>query len=211
VTRSRVSRADARSGASVRDMAHDDVGAVHDVELAAGARFRSVPDPRIARCADDEPFTEDEVTAYVRAGRAWVAVVDDAVVGFVLVDVVDGCAHVEEIAVVPEHGGRGIGAALIEHVATWATSQRLRAITLTTFRDVAWNRPWYERLGFRVLREHELSPDLRSLRDTEDAHGLPAELRVVMRRDATVPALPGQETARHDDTGHARGTRRRAR
>lgn len=194
MTRSPVSRADARPLASVREMTRDDVAAVHDVELAAGARFRSVPDLRIARCADDEPFTTDEVTAYVRAGHAWVAVVDDAVVGFVVVDVLDGCAHVEEIAVVPEHGGRGIGTALVEHVAAWAASQRLHAITLTTFRDVPWNRPWYERLGFRVLREDELTPGLRDVRAGEEAHGLPAELRVVMRRDVTAPALPGQET-----------------
>lgn len=188
------SRAAAHDLASVREMTSDDVAAVRDVELAAGALFRSVPEPRIARCADDEPFSADEVTAYVRAGRAWVAVVDGDVVGFAVADVVDGCAHVKEIAVTPEHGRRGVGTALIDRVATWTTAEQLHAITLTTFRDVAWNRPWYERLGFRVLPENDLTPGLRRLRATEHEHGLPTELRVVMRRDVTAPTLPGQET-----------------
>jgi hypothetical protein len=56
-------------------------------------------------------------------------------------------------------------------------------VTLTTFRDVPWNRPWYERLGFRVLGEDELGPELRARRDEEEHLGLPAALRVCMRRD----------------------------
>jgi GNAT superfamily N-acetyltransferase len=168
---------------SVRAMTLDDIVSVREVELAAGVLFRTVGDPRIARCADDDPFTADELTTYVRAGNGWIATAGDRVIGFVVVDLVDGCAHVEEVAVTPAHGGRGVGTALIDHVARWAASRALPAVTLTTFRDVAWNRPWYERIGFRVVRDDELSPGLRDLRDAEDAHGLPAELRVVMRRD----------------------------
>ena len=36
--------------------------------------------------------------------------------------VVDGCAHIEQVSVAPAHARRGIGAALIEHLA--ATSSR---------------------------------------------------------------------------------------
>ena len=160
-----------------------DLDAVREVELSAGERFRSVEDPRVSRCADDEPFTEAELAPYLRDSRAWVAVEGSAVVGFVLVDVLDGCAHVEEVAVASEFGRRGHGRALIDQVDRWASSAGLAALTLTTFRDVPWNGPWYRALGFRSLDETEWTPGLRERRAVEEAEGLPAELRIVMRRE----------------------------
>jgi ribosomal protein S18 acetylase RimI-like enzyme len=177
----------AAAAVRVRRMVASDVATVRAVEVRAGARFRSVVEPRIARCADAEPYSVDELTGFIERERAWVMTDGGAVAGFVVVDIVDGCAHVEEVAVAPEFGRRGHGAALLGAVDEWARSSGLAAVTLTTFRDVPWNGPWYARLGFRVLDDRELSPALRALRDAEDAHGLPAELRVVMRRDV-VPA-----------------------
>ena len=42
--------------------------------------------------------------------------------------------------------------ALIEHVAGWARAHGSPALTLTTFTEVPWNAPYYERLGFRPWR-----------------------------------------------------------
>lgn len=58
----------------------------------------------------------------------------------------------------------------------------MTALTLTTFSDVPWNRPYYERLGFRVLDEVELSPGLRRIRREEAQRGLDRWGRVAMRR-----------------------------
>ena len=72
-------------------------------------------------------------------------------------------------------------------------------MTLTTFRDVAWNMPFYERLLFRVIPSAELSPALRSIVEDETRRGLDPFRRVVMKRlcvptivvsdDATVEGL----------------------
>jgi GNAT superfamily N-acetyltransferase len=166
----------------VRPMVSEDVDFIRDVAVRASDRFRSIAEPRIARCADDAPFTSDELALFIDAGRAWIVVEGAATAGFVVVHVIDGNAHVEEIAVMPEYGGRGYGAALLAEVERWAAANGLEGMTLTTFRDVPWNKPWYERLGFRVLDDDELTPRLRAVRDGEDAHGLPTELRVVMGR-----------------------------
>ena len=56
-------------------------------------------------------------------------------------------------------------------------------MTLTTFRDVPWNGPYYERCGFRVVEPGELGPGLRRIRAAEVARGLDAEPRVAMRQD----------------------------
>jgi hypothetical protein len=71
---------------------------------------------------------------------------------------------------------------LIEHVADVARRQGLDALTLTTFRDVTWNAPYYERLGFRAVKDDELGAGLRRVRDDEAAHGLDPTLRVCMWR-----------------------------
>jgi GNAT superfamily N-acetyltransferase len=165
----------------IRPSERRDSPVLQDIELAAGARFRTVG---MADIADADPFTLDELAAYVAGGRSWVAVDGaDRAVGYVVVDEVDGQAHVEQVSVVPERQGEGIGAALLDHVAAWAASGGRSALTLTTFTDVPWNRPLYEHLGFRVLADDELGPELRAVRTHEATLGLDPAIRVCMRRD----------------------------
>lgn len=169
----------------VRSLRADDVDTVRSIEVAAGERFRDVGMPEIA---DDEPPGPAELLDAAAAGRAWVAVDEsDRPVGYVLVDDVDGAVHIEQVSVHPEHQGRGVGRLLIDHVA-WDPARGWRTVTLTTFRDVEWNAPLYERLGFRVLEEHEVTGELRDVRAKEAAAGLDPELRVCMRRVPTPPA-----------------------
>src|SRR5688572_16235505 len=110
-------------------MRHEDVEAVQAVELAAGELFRSDPDPRIAACADHGPMPAEELADLVEDGRGWVATSTRApagdVVGFLVVRVVDGCAHVEEVAVDPEHGRRGHATRLLETAVEWARENGL--------------------------------------------------------------------------------------
>jgi GNAT superfamily N-acetyltransferase len=152
---------------------------LREIERLAGARFRDVG---LSHVADDEPASVDALACYAEAGRSWVAVDDmDVPIGYVLVDVVDGCAHIEQVSVRPDHQGSGVGRALVERVRTWAVDGGLSAITLTTFTAVPWNAPLYRHLGFRVLAEDEIGPELRDLRDEETAHGLDPATRVCMR------------------------------
>ncbi|HEY1520061.1 MAG TPA: GNAT family N-acetyltransferase [Solirubrobacteraceae bacterium] len=168
---------------AVRPMGTPDAAAVRAIGAAADERFRLIDDPRIAACADHSPITIEELVAYIDAGRAWVATQDGALVGFVVVDTLDGGAHIEELSVAPSAQRRGHGARLLEMAARWAQTAGFGVVTLTTFRDVPWNAPWYESRGFRVVAPGEITPELGGRRDEEDARGLPAELRVVMCRD----------------------------
>ena len=61
----------------------------------------------------------------------------------------------------------------------------LAAVTLTTFRDVSWNAPFYARLGFRIVEPGSLSPGLVAVVQLEERRGLPAGLRVAMRYPIT--------------------------
>lgn len=169
-------------------MAVDDVAVVQAVEQAAGEMFRSFPEPRIAACANHTAMPAAGLAELVQEGRAWVVTVDEEVVGFLALRVVGGAAHVEEVSVDPRFGGRGYGTRLLDQAAAWAEEHGLPAMTLTTFRDVPWNRPLYERRGYRVLGNDEIGPVLRDLMVEEDErYGLARELRVAMRRDLVSP------------------------
>jgi GNAT superfamily N-acetyltransferase len=167
----------------IRAATSDDGELLRELEGAAGAAFRDIGMPEIA---DDEPMSADQLAAYAAAGRSWVAEVDGAVAGYVLVDVVDGDAHVEQVSVHPDRQGTGVGRALLDHVRAWAGERDMRAVTLTTFRDVPWNAPLYRRLGFVDLDGDQLGPELRAVVAAEAAHGLDPATRTCMRTDTSV-------------------------
>ena len=96
---------------------------------------------------------------------------------------VDGCLHIEQVSVHPDHARRGLGRQLIEHTALAATNRGFPALTLTTFVDVAWNGPYYVRCGFRYLTRAEETPGLRDVRAHEASLGLDAWPRACMRRE----------------------------
>jgi GNAT superfamily N-acetyltransferase len=152
--------------------------ALADLEIAAGARFAEIG------------FELDDATPVARCGRtpAAVFVAGRPAVGFAWVEVLDGQAHLEELAVLPEHGRAGLGRALVEAVAAWAGEAGYSAITLATYRDVPWNGPFYARCGFAVLPRWRWTPGLRRIRRRERRGGLDdLGARVVMRR-LTAPA-----------------------
>jgi GNAT superfamily N-acetyltransferase len=169
----------------IRAARPDDGPVIREIERLAGERFREVGMPEVA---DDEPPSLTVLDAYAAAGSSWVAVDDHGTpVGYVLVDVVDGNAHVEQVTVHPVEQGQGIGRALIDAVRSWAAETGRPAVTLTTFADVAWNAPLYRHLGFRDLADAEVGPELRALRDREAGHGLDPSRRVCMRLDVSAP------------------------
>ena len=111
----------------------------------------------------------------------WVALADDVPVGFAHVMLLEpDNAHLQELDVHPQHGRRGLGRKLVLAVCDWAAALGY-GVTLCTFRDVPWNMPFYERLGFEVVASDELSPVLASIVANETERGLDPAHRVVMR------------------------------
>jgi GNAT superfamily N-acetyltransferase len=165
----------------IRTARPDDIEVLQRLEVAAGRAFAQVGMDAVAGY---EALPADEMLTYQQDGRAWVTTGEqDRPIAYLLALWVDGVAHIEQVSVDPEHAGHGIGAALIEHVAEWARAHGSPALTLTTFAEVAWNAPYYERLGFRRLADDELTPGLRAIRAEEAAHGLDEWPRLAMRRD----------------------------
>ena len=121
--------------------------------------------------------------------RLWVALSQGAQsrdasepVGFIAAKFLPETCFVIEISVHPDHGRRGVGAALIEACCQGASSRALKWVSLTTFRYVPWNIPFYKKMGFEVVDEVSQPPEIRAIVAHEARYGFRREHRVVMRR-----------------------------
>lgn len=156
----------------------DHLEELQQVELAAAALF---PEEDVPEHIRSTATSLSDVASAQADGMLWVALSsNDEPVGFAIVRMVDGLAYLQEIDVHPDHSRRGIGTSLIHSVCAWARSHRMAAVTLTTFRHLAWNAPFYERLGFRPLKPDELTPGLVTVLADEVASGLDPTKRVAM-------------------------------
>ncbi|MGH2942469.1 MAG: GNAT family N-acetyltransferase [Solirubrobacteraceae bacterium] len=165
---------------SIRRARSDDLPALCDLERAANALYWELGMDEVA---DDELPAVADLAVFQEDGRAWVvADAADEPIAYLLVESIDGNAHIAQVSVHPSHARRRLGRALIDVAAAWADRRGLAALTLTTYADVPWNAPYYERLGFRILPDDEIGCGLRRIREYETASGLAAWPRVTMRR-----------------------------
>ncbi len=169
------------SNLTFRIAAPHDAQAIRAIEFEAGQRFASVG---MTGIADAPPMALEIVKRKIDAQQIVVAVAaDGSCVGFVMFEPQPACFYVQELDVLSSHAGQRIGAALIEQVAQRARAQQITQLTLSTYREVPWNAPYYRRLGFRDIEEADLDAVLVARRDAHIARGLDESKRVFMRRD----------------------------
>ncbi|RIJ09757.1 N-acetyltransferase [Pseudomonas sp. 91RF] len=157
-----------------------DAAALPVIERSAAELFRL--DPALAWLADsDVPDAAQHLQA-IEQGHVWVAEnTAGQLAGFLRAVEIDNQLHVEELSVSQHFQGQGIGRKLLLGVIEHARRQQLEAVTLTTFRDLPWNAPFYQRMGFVPLNELDAGPRLIEVLNDEIAHGLPGERRCAMR------------------------------
>jgi len=150
------------------------------IERDAGAVFRTLPD--YARIADDSVCSADHWQHAIAAGTCWLAAreSDARALGFLGASAIDGDLYVGEVAVVHAAQLSGVGRALFAAAMAHARERQLRAVTLTTFRDVPWNAPTYTRMGFETIDDAVLPAYLRAIREREAEAGLPWNQRCAM-------------------------------
>ena len=167
---------------SIRLAQPADVPGLPAVELAAASLYA----PYVKELGlNPAPFAHtnsiEDFRGAQEAGRLWVAADPaDRPVGFALLVEIDGFIHLDELDVLPAHGRKGLGSALLAAVCDRARAKGYPGVTLSTFRDVPWNAPFYGRRGFRILPAGELTPGLARLVELERARGLRTDLRVIM-------------------------------
>lgn len=135
----------------------EDLPQLPEIEVAAAGLFRAQGVQVFVDEGPDAPvdFTPPEVWAPILTrGRIWVAETPNLrLVGFLAADVVEARLHVLELDVHPSAQGQGVGRRLMQTAIAEGRAMGLTGLSLTTFRDVAWNAPFYASLGFQVVAE----------------------------------------------------------
>jgi GNAT superfamily N-acetyltransferase len=123
----------------------------------------------------------DEPPGWDLAYVAYVAEEANLIVGMVRLSVLDPAAlALDQLSVDPAYGRRGIGRALLEAAVAAGRAAGYSAISFTTFRDVAFNAPFYTSMG--CVEDLDPHPGLMARRKVEESLGLDAlGARTVMK------------------------------
>ncbi|MAN46655.1 MAG: GNAT family N-acetyltransferase [Hyphomonas sp.] len=133
-----------------------DVESLIVIDCAAGQLF--APTGLLSEEALQDHVPGEILHAAAESGDLFAArLPDETPVGFALVSLRGGTLYLDQLSVHPDYGQRGIGAALLNHVVAEARRRKLRRVTLSTFRDLPWNGPFYAKHGFREIRRGDMT------------------------------------------------------
>lgn len=162
---------------SLRLARAEDAPALPAIEAAAAVAFAREPsiDPARTRSAQD-------YARLIRKGHSLVAHVGEALAGFLVAQPFGRELHIWEMDVSPAFQRRGIGSGLVRACMIDARNTGFAALTLTTFRDLPFNAPFYDRLGFDEVTAIDAHLRLAGELANEVDDGLPADRRCAMIR-----------------------------
>jgi GNAT superfamily N-acetyltransferase len=167
-----------RQSPVVRRATPADLDCLPAIEQSADQAFRGTG---VNLGEDTSASPADTWRAALRAGTLWVTCNEAGrVVGFLAARKINRVLHIDEVDVAFDHQRRGFGRALLGAATNWARSAGLREITLTTFRDVAFNRNFYAAAGFVEVAPEQLSERLAGILAREADGGFDAKQRCAM-------------------------------
>ena len=105
----------------------------------------------------------------------------DAIVAFMGAHAEGKRLHIDEFAVAAEFQGRGLGRAILAQVTDWAEAHGFTCLSLTTFRNVPFNAPFYASFGFVDWPAQDAPAEIRERLISEANSGL--KDRCAMRMD----------------------------
>ncbi|WP_281684258.1 GNAT family N-acetyltransferase [Thalassobaculum salexigens] len=167
----------------IRQARPDELHLLAEIDVAADRRFAATP---YAAAVDTyAPVQVDDLAAMQDAWRLWVATDGDgAPVAFAHTHTdSDSVLHLAQVSVHPDHAGHRLTDGFLKALIRYHQGRGIAEITLTTFRDVPWNAPYYARIGFVEIpdAEADADPHLGPRLVDQVAHGLPRDSRVAMR------------------------------
>lgn len=163
----------------IRLASADEIHKVAPLERAAAEVFRTIGMDAVA---DDAPITETTLLQAVEEQRLWFAVEYGVLKAYLLGDFLPQSLHIDQVTVHPDASRRGLGALMIESVSADPRSKERGLLTLTSFANVPWNAPYYERIGFLDIAESDWPEGVAEKVAAEQGTDMAAWPRVVMQR-----------------------------
>jgi GNAT superfamily N-acetyltransferase len=144
----------------IRNAVPPDFDKLPFVEVAAAQAFKAIGLQAVAHMPPTPPEDYHQLPA---SAFVLVAETDEQIIGFCVVTELCGEAHLKEISVAHDFAGKGVGKRLLLQALTQAQTRDYTAMTLTTFKDVPFNAPFYKNLGFAEFQPDNRWPQLQTI------------------------------------------------
>ncbi len=149
------------------------------IQLEAGEIYRT---HGLQAIADNPPTPREIFLQSSKDEMLQVAYLDTAIIGFALVLNCGIDCHLEQISILPKYSKCGYGGMLLKHMIKLAEAKKFARITLSTFRNFAWNEHFYRKCGFQEIENEELGARLYQLKQSEEQFGLNMKNRLFMAK-----------------------------
>ena len=177
-----------RADITIRTGSMRDIDLLIEIDNDASMLFEHAGmslDPQSDREVEDAE--RSRWTQCLAAGTVQVAVSPSGRdVGFAALGLRDGAPFLDQLSVRVSAMRQGIGTELLYGSIRMAERAGGRAIWLTTYNHLSWNRPYYERQGFTPVVFEECGEELRREILFERRYLPCPQERVVMRRDLSI-------------------------
>ncbi|WP_248732759.1 GNAT family N-acetyltransferase [Pseudomonas sp. MWU13-2517] len=156
--------------ATIRFAVPQDAELLNAIETSAAQAFRAIDN--LSWLADSPPMAVERHRQLIALSTCWVALdTENRPQGFLSAEHHGDDLHILELSVRQSMQGQGLGLSLVEAAKDYARSKRLRFVTLTTFKNVPWNAPFYSRIGFKAATRADLDQRLAAILNEEYTHG----------------------------------------
>jgi GNAT superfamily N-acetyltransferase len=167
----------------VRPARGNEIGELQNIDLASATLFRGSGLIDFGPLGEPtQPIPEDRLRKGFGDGLIWVAVDQmEELVGFALCSDRGNDLYLDQLSVLPRHGRQGLGTRLVRRCLQEGEARSYKWVSLSTFRKVPWNGPFYRKLGFReipVWRLQDWQVEIRELQKTT----MDVKLRCFMQR-----------------------------
>jgi len=171
---------DLAEGYSITSANLDDIAALISIDKAASALF--APTGLLDESALGDHVPAEVFEQEIPAGNVFVVQnIHGWAIGFALIRLRGTGLYLDQVSVHPDHGQKGLGRALIVRVLTEAEFRKLPHVSLSTFRDVPWNGPFYASMGFKEIPREKLEPYMIEI-ETAQKPFMDVTKRCFMRR-----------------------------
>ncbi|WP_245261088.1 GNAT family N-acetyltransferase [Chelativorans sp. J32] len=167
-------------GYVIRAYRREDAAALASVETRASRLFAEHGFPSLV---PNPPTTARALHGFVSAFETFVVLNAEArPVGYAVLHPLDRFLHLRELAVDPAHSRRGLGSALVKLAIARCLEEGRAGVSLSTFRKIPFNEPFYAALGFIECPVNEAPPALAQQFFAELPPRIPPETRLLMLR-----------------------------
>lgn len=161
----------------IRPAIAGDVSTIIDIEKRGGLKFADIG---MEWVAERPSSNRAEIEEAVRAKSIFVAEEASTLLGFIYLGMVDDHGHILEVSVDYKMQGKGIGGKLMQKAELWAKHHDFHALSLTTFKHVPFNGPWYQSQGFTEIDPGASYPELDDIIKSERRSDLNQSERIAM-------------------------------